>query len=105
MIDQICSMALTNAHHEGIAAFTWRHLVDSMTVIESGTAVNVNYNDADARAMAIHEAGHAAAAHVYVPDLESSRLSIKMRGGSLGHHQSFEKEERFGGSRARCSAS
>ena len=36
-----------------------------MTVIESGTAVNVNYNEDDARAIAIHEAGHAAAAHVY----------------------------------------
>ena len=45
MIDQICSMALTNAHHEGQAAFTWRHLVDSMVVIESGTAINVNYNE------------------------------------------------------------
>ncbi len=30
------------------------------------------------------------------PEVESSRLSIKMRGDSLGHHQSFEKEERFG---------
>jgi ATP-dependent Zn protease len=96
MIDQICSMALTNAHHEGLPAFNYRHLVDAMTVIESGTAINVNYNDEDARAVAIHEAGHAAAAHVYVPEVESSRLSIKMRGGSLGHHQSFEKEERFG---------
>jgi ATP-dependent Zn protease len=96
MIDQICSMALTNAHHEGLPAFTWKHLVDAMTVIESGTAINVKYHDADARATAIHEAGHAAAAHVYCPDLESSRLSIKMRGRSLGHHQAFEKEERFG---------
>jgi ATP-dependent Zn protease len=26
---------------------------------------------------------------------ESTRLSIKMRGGSLGHHQAMEKEERF----------
>jgi hypothetical protein len=67
-----------------------------MTVIESGTAINVVYHDADARATAIHEAGHAAAAHVYCPELESSRLSIKMRGRSLGHHQAFEKEERFG---------
>ena len=67
-----------------------------MTVIESGTAINVKYHDADARATAIHEAGHAAAAHVYCPELESSRLSIKMRGRSLGHHQAFEKEERFG---------
>ena len=101
MIDQICSMALTNAHHEGVPAFTWKHLVDAMTVIESGTAVNVNYNDTDARAVAIHEAGHAAAAHVYVPEVESSRLSIKMRGNSLGHHQSFEKEERFGAFQSR----
>ena len=72
-----------------------------MTVIESGTAVNVHYNDTDARAVAIHEAGHAAAAHVYVPEVESSRLSIKMRGQSLGHHQSFEKEERFGAFQSR----
>ena len=25
MIEQICSMALTNAHHEGLLAFTWQH--------------------------------------------------------------------------------
>jgi ATP-dependent Zn protease len=96
MIDQICSMALTNAHHEGKLDFGWEHLVDAMTVIESGSAVNVKYTQDDARAVAIHEAGHAAAAHVFRPDLESSRLSIKMRAGSLGHHQAFEKEERFG---------
>ena len=38
MIEQICSMALTNAHHEGQAAFAWQHLVDAMTVVESGSA-------------------------------------------------------------------
>jgi ATP-dependent Zn protease len=96
MIDQICSMALTNAHHTGRAYFTWEDIVDSMTVIESGTAVGVDYHEADALATAVHEAGHAAAAHVYMPWIESSRISIKMRGNSLGHHQAFEKEERFG---------
>ena len=95
MIEQICSMALTNAHHEGQLAFTWTHLVDAMTAIESGTAIGVRYVEHETRAVAIHEAGHAACAHVYRPDLESSRLSIKMRGGSLGHHQAFQKEERF----------
>jgi ATP-dependent Zn protease len=95
MIEQICSMALTNAHHEGELAFTWQHLVDAMTAIESGTAIGVRYVEHETRAVAIHEAGHATAAHVYRPDLESSRLSIKMRGGSLGHHQAFQKEERF----------
>jgi len=95
MIEQICSMALTNAHHEGVLAFSWQHLVDAMTAIEAGTAVGVRYVEHETRAVAIHEAGHAATAHVYRPDLESSRLSIKMRGGSLGHHQAFQKEERF----------
>jgi ATP-dependent Zn protease len=96
MIEQITSMALTNAHHEGKLEFGWRHLVEAMTVIESGTAISVRYTHGEARATAIHEAGHAVAAHVYRPQVESSRLSIRMRGSSLGHHQSFEKEERFG---------
>jgi ATP-dependent Zn protease len=95
MIEQICSMALTNAHHEGLIAFEWHHLVDAMTAVESGTAIGVRYVEHETRAVAIHEAGHAAAAHVYRPDLESSRISIKMRGGSLGHHQAYEREERF----------
>src|SRR6266404_4678725 len=95
MIEQICSMALTNAHHEGLLAFEWKHLVDAMTAIESGTAIGVKYVEHETRAVAIHEAGHATTAHIYRPDLESSRLSIRMRGGSLGHHQAFQKEERF----------
>ena len=65
MIDQICSMALMGAHHTGRAYFTWEDLVDAMTVIESGSAVNIQYHEDDARATAIHEAGHAATAHVY----------------------------------------
>jgi ATP-dependent Zn protease len=95
MIEQICSMALTNAHHEGQTAFTWQHLVDAMTVVESGTAIGVQYTPKETRAVAIHEAGHATAAHAYRPEIESSRLSIRMRGGSLGHHQFFDREERF----------
>jgi ATP-dependent Zn protease len=95
MIDQVCSMALTNAQHEGKVSFGWEHLVQSMTTLESGTAVNVSYPEHELRSVAIHEAGHAITAHVYRPDLESSRLSTRMRGGSLGHHQTFEREERF----------
>ena len=34
---------------------------------------------------------------MYRPEVESSRISIKMRGdGSLGHHYTRAKEERFG---------
>src|SRR5262249_50083577 len=67
----------------------------AMTTLESGTAVDVRYPAHELRSVAIHEAGHAVTAHVYRPDLESSRLSTRMRGGSLGHHQTFEREERF----------
>ena len=62
-----------------------------MTAIESGTAIGVSYIEQETRAVAIHEAGHAATAHVYRPEIESSRLSIRMRGGSLGHHQAFRR--------------
>jgi ATP-dependent Zn protease len=97
MIEQVCSLALTYAHHQGRVSFNWSELLDAMSVIESGAAVDVTYTEHETRAVAIHEAGHAAAAHVYRPEVESSRLSIRMRSsGSLGHHQSFEREERFG---------
>ena len=95
-IDQVCSMALATAHHTGRAYFTWEDLVDAMTVVESGTAINIQYLDEEAMAVALHEAGHAATAHVYRPEVESSRISIRMRGdGSLGHHYARAKDERF----------
>jgi ATP-dependent Zn protease len=95
MIEQVCSMALTYAHSEGRPEFDRKDLVEAMTTIESGTAVGINYIEEETRAVAIHEAGHAVASHVYMKDVLSTRLSIRMRGGSLGHHQAIEKEERF----------
>jgi len=95
MIEQVTSMALTIAHHSGRIAFEWEDLVESITTLESGTAVGIEYIPEESRATAIHEAGHAIAGHAYMTDAESTRLSIRMRGGSLGHHQAIEKEERF----------
>jgi ATP-dependent Zn protease len=95
MIEQVCSMALTIAHHDGRPAFDFEDLFEAMTTVESGTAINVEYVPEETRAVAIHEAGHAVASHVYMKDVESTRLSIRMRGQSLGHHQALEKEERF----------
>jgi len=95
MIDQVCSMALTIAHHDGRDVFAWGDLVEAMTTIESGTAIGIEYIESETRAVAIHEAGHAAAGHVFMKGSESTRLSIRMRGGALGHHQALEKEERF----------
>jgi ATP-dependent Zn protease len=95
MIEQVCSMALTLAHHDGRLAFSWGDIVEAMTTVESGTAIGTDYIPEETRAVAIHEAGHAAAAHVYMKGAESTRLSIRRRGAALGHHQAREKEERF----------
>ena len=102
MIEQCCSMALTIAHTEGRREFAWRDIVEAMTTVETGTAQNIEYIQDETRAVAIHEAGHAAAGHVYLgKDVESTRLSIRKRGGSLGHYQSMEKDERFSHFRGR----
>ncbi len=95
MIEQVCSMALTRAHHDGRDEFNREDIIEAMTTVESGTAVGVEYVPEETRAVAIHEAGHAAAAHVLLKGAESTRISIRMRAGSLGHHQALEKEERF----------
>jgi ATP-dependent Zn protease len=96
MIEQCTSMALTIAHSEGRRRFGWGDIVEAMTTVETGTAQNIEYIQEETRAVAIHEAGHAAAGHVYLEkDVLSTRLSIRKRGGSLGHYQSMEKDERF----------
>jgi cell division protease FtsH len=95
MIEQVCSMALTLAHHDAREAFDWDDIVEAMTTVESGTAVDVDYVPAETRAVAIHEAGHAVAAHAYLKGAESTRISIRRRGSALGHHMALQKEERF----------
>lgn len=96
MIEQCCSMALTIAHSEGRRRFGWGDIVEAMTTVETGTAQNIDYVPEESRAVAIHEAGHAVAGHIYLEkDVLSTRLSIRKRGGSLGHYQGMEKEERF----------
>jgi cell division protease FtsH len=95
MIEQVCSMALTRAHYEGRLSFHRDDIIESMTTIESGMAIDVEVLPAESRAIAVHEAGHAIASHVYMEGTESTRLSIRHRGSSLGHHAAMETEERF----------
>ena len=73
MIEQVTSMALTIAHHDGREAFVWEDLVEAMTTLETGTAVGVEYVPKETRAVAIHEAGHAIAGHAYMEGTESTR--------------------------------
>ena len=43
MIEQVCSLALTNAHHDGRRQFAWKDVLEAITVVEYGTG------DADSR--------------------------------------------------------
>ena len=95
MIDQVCSMALTNAQHEAKIEFGWEHLVQAMTTLESGTAINVSLSGAraplgrDPRGRTRRDGAR------LPPRSRVEPASTRMRGGSLGHHQTFEREERF----------
>jgi cell division protease FtsH len=95
MIEQVCSLALTYSHADGRQIFGWSDIVEAMTTVEAGTAVAIDYIPEETRAVAIHEAGHAVNGHLYMKDVLSTRLSIRKRGESLGHHQAIETQERF----------
>jgi hypothetical protein len=96
MIDQVASLALTYAHSDGRERFAWRDLVEAMTTVEAGVAVGQPYPKHEERATAIHEAGHAVCGHLYMENRLSTRLSIRKRGSSGGHHWTAEIEDRVG---------
>ena len=96
MIDQVCSLALTYAHADGREYFSRRDLVEAMTTVEAGVAIGQPYPKHEERATAIHEAGHAICGHLFMENRLSTRLSIKKRGSSGGHHWVAEIEDRFG---------
>jgi ATP-dependent Zn protease len=96
MIDQVCSLALTYAHSDGRERFARQDLVEAMTTVEAGVAIGQPYPKHEERATAIHEAGHAVCGHLYMENRLSTRLSIRKRGSSGGHHQAMEIEDRFG---------
>ena len=67
MIEQAISMALTIAHHTGRTGFAWDDLVEAVTTLDAGTAIGSEYVGIEERwAVAIHEAGHAVAGHLYL---------------------------------------
>jgi SpoVK/Ycf46/Vps4 family AAA+-type ATPase len=95
MIEQVCSLALTNAHHDGRRECTWHDLVDAVTVVEYGIESGFKFIPAEERAVAIHEAGHAVTGHVFMEGHSSVRLTITPRADSAGHHSMRQIDERF----------
>ena len=87
MIDQVCSLALTYAHSDGRPVFSRQDILEAMTTVEAGVAIGQTYPKHESRSIAIHEAGHAVCGHLYMENGMSTRLSIRRRGPSGGHHQ------------------
>jgi len=95
MIEQVCSAALTRAHYDGRPVATWDDVVVAVTMVETGIDRGIEYVESEAHAIAIHEAGHAVTGHVFMTEHASTRLTIRMRGDSLGHHQMGQTIRRY----------
>jgi ATP-dependent Zn protease len=95
MIQQSLSVALMYAFEHQREQVTWEDMREAMANIEAGLAEPVKYTEREALAVARHEVGHAVANRFFLPEMKSVRLSVRMRGGSLGHHQAVEAEEMF----------
>jgi ATP-dependent Zn protease len=95
MIQQALSVGLMYAFEHGREGVIWDDLRESMANIEAGLAEPIQYTDRETLAIARHEMGHAIANRFFLPDMKSVRLSIRKRGGALGHHQAVEAEESF----------
>lgn len=95
MIEQAMSLALTRAHFDHRDRATWDDIVKALTLVMWGDDRELDYTPEEERSVAIHEAGHAVAGHAYMADHLSSRLSIRPRGMSYGHHAMVQEEIRY----------
>jgi ATP-dependent Zn protease len=96
MIQQALSVGLMYAFEHGREGVIWDDLREAMANIEAGLAEPIEYTPKETLAVARHEMGHAVANRFFLPEMRSTRLSIRKRGGTLGHHQAVESEESFG---------
>jgi len=95
MIQQALSVGLMYAFEHGREGLIWDDLREAMANIEAGLAEPILYTEKETLAVARHEMGHAIANRFFLPEMKSIRLSIRKRGGALGHHQAVEAEESF----------
>ena len=106
MIEQVCSMALTYAHSDGPPAVRLERHRRGDDDDRVGHRVDHRLRArGDARGRHPRGRPRGRQPRLLPTTCLSTRLSIRKRGGSLGHHQAIEKEERFSAGAARRSAS
>ena len=104
MIEHLLDEALVWALRRGAEALNWDDIQQARMTEELGLKHPVEYTEAERRAIATHEAGHAAVAHLVGKGRKLEVLSIIKRGASLGLLAHSDLEERFTRSRSEIEA-
>ncbi|MDP9402714.1 MAG: AAA family ATPase [Actinomycetota bacterium] len=104
MIEHLLDEALVWALRRGADRLNWDDIQQARMTEELGLKHPVEYTEAERRAIATHEAGHATVAHLVGKGRKLEVLSIIKRGGALGLLAHSETEERFTKSRTEIEA-
>ena len=104
MIEHLFDEALLVALRDGRDGMTMSDVYQAKLTEEVGLASAVRYTDAERRAVATHEAGHATAAFVLGKGRRLEVLSIIKRRSSLGLLSHADVEERFTQSKSELEA-
>jgi cell division protease FtsH len=105
MIEHLLDEALLVALREGRQAMTVSDIYEAKVTEEVGLSQHVSYTEAERRAVATHEAGHAVAAYLVGTSRRMEVLSIIKRRASLGLLAHSDLEERFTQSKTELEAS
>jgi ATP-dependent Zn protease len=104
MIEHLFDEALLVTLRDGRREMNFSDVMEAKFTEEIGLKQPVVYSDADRRAVAVHEAGHATVAHFLGQNRRLEVLSIIKRRGSLGLLAHGDEEERFTRSRTEIEA-
>ena len=95
MIEHLLDEALVWALRRGAPALNWDDVQQARMTEELGLKQPVEYTEAECRAIATHEAGHATVAWLVGKSRKLEVLSIIKRGDALGLLSHSDLEERF----------
>jgi ATP-dependent Zn protease len=104
MLEHLLDEALVWALRGGREQMNWADIEQARMTEELGLAQPVVYTQAERRAIATHEAGHATVAHFAAPGRRLDVLSIIKRREALGMLAHSDSEERFTRVRSECEA-
>ncbi len=104
MIEHLLDEALVWALRRGGDRLDWHDLQQARMTEELGLKNPVDYAEDERRAIATHEAGHAAVAHLVGRGRKLEVLSIVKRGDALGLLSHSELEERYTKSKSEIEA-